>query len=150
MSVHMQKGKMFIYFSNISFTLTSFYFVFGFNLSCISIKQQRDMLYGKDDKESSTRPLAPSVKFAIGYKDQPGTSKSEDNEVTISEIITSEDESSKSDTTIEIKHNLLSKVPKVKSIIEEDEDWETNNQTPSGKISLVPNHFYLGEETIKM
>lgn len=58
MSINMNKGKMFIYFTNLSFTVIAFYFAIGMNLSCITLMQKRDERYGNEDENVERQPLA--------------------------------------------------------------------------------------------
>ncbi|XP_028514315.1 uncharacterized protein LOC110237085 [Exaiptasia diaphana] len=133
MSANVQNGKMFIYFTNICFTFISFYFVFGFNLSCISIKLRRDELYRLNRQSSEViRPLTPPERYDEGQENQP-INNQEENDVTITETITSEDERSQNcSPTIEFRHDLFLNLTKAECIVEEGDEENANQPSSSG------------------
>jgi hypothetical protein len=141
MSDNMQGGKMFIYFTNLSFTVAAFYFAIGMNLSCITIMQRRDQRYENEDENIERQALASSGDKNV---DQSKDFKmSVDKEVTISENVTTEEEpqtqvcayASPSFASPMIKNNLSKNTRKCKSSIEEED--EDSDHSFSGRSHVV-------------
>lgn len=141
---------MFIYFTNICFTLISFHFIYGFNLSCITIKLKRDERYRVEKQAATQRPLAKARAWKKPKKKQASFSKSEETDnTTVTEIITSEDDNPSRfirnltcSPTIETKRDvyMFSSLPVVESISEENDEGSSSAQPFSGNSSSP---FYL-------
>jgi len=149
----MENGKMFIYFTNISFTLITFHFVYGFNLSCITIKLKREEfeLTSTDRQTSTARQTSQattSKSKKILFK-QALVKKSEENDTTVTEIVTSEDDDPSRmirnltcSPTIETKRDvyMFSSLPVFESTCEEDDQ---ERKSSVGQFSGIWNDTFL-------